>query len=317
MRRRKYRAKWVAFLLAALSLPATAGRLEAQGQAREGTAPIDSVERFGEALFFDPLLSGDRETSCATCHKPELLFTDGIPRPTGGLKRIMGGRNTPTLLGVGELTHFFWDGGVTSLEVQAGRVLRSPIELERKIPELIDDLNGIPRYREASQRLFGTPVTETAITSSLAQFQRTLRRRDTPYDRFLAGDAQALRGEALDGYRLFSGKAGCAQCHTGPDLTDGGFHNLGVPPDGPLRDDWGRYGITKVPSDMHQFKTPTLKGISQTAPYMHNGGFATLEDVLRFKNEGCGKDANLSPHCNPLDLSPGEISAILAFLRAL
>jgi cytochrome c peroxidase len=306
-----------AFLMAAL-LAISAGATLAQNTPGSSAAgPIDSVERLGEALFSDPLLSGDRQTSCATCHKPELLFTDGIPRPTGGLKRIMGGRNTPTLLGVGGLTHFFWDGGVASLEIQAGRVLRSPIELDRNIPELLNDLNGVARYREASQRLFGTPVTEAVITSSLAQFQRTLRRRDTPYDLFLAGDTKALQGEALEGYRLFSGKAGCAQCHAGPDLTDSGFHTLGVPPDGPLRDDWGRYGITKDPQDMHKFKTPTLKGVTHTAPYMHNGGMVTLEDVLRFKNNGCGSDPNLSPHCRPLGLSPAERSAILAFLQTL
>ena len=304
-------------VLSAALLLTIVGRGAAQAQQQRGDVPVDSIERLGEALFFEPLLSGDRQTTCATCHKPELLFTDGFARPTGGRKRIMGGRNTPTLLGVADLTHFFWDGGVTSLEVQAGRVLRSPIELDRNMEELIEDLNAVPRYRGASQVLSGTSITEQVITSSLAAFQRTLQRRDTPYDRFIAGDSSALQGTALRGYKLFAGKAGCSQCHSGADLTDSGFHTLGVPPDGPLRDDWGRFGITKDRADMHKFKTPTLKGIALTAPYMHNGVFATVEEVLRFKNAGCGQDANLSPQCRPLGLSDAELAEILAFLKAL
>jgi cytochrome c peroxidase len=278
---------------------------------------IDSAEKLGEALFSDPLLSFNRQMSCATCHQPGRMFTDGIKRPVGGSKRIEGGRNTPTLFGVGDASSFFWDGGITSLEAQAIRVIRSPIELDRNLPDLLEDLNGNTLYGEASQRLFGSPLTEEMIATSIAQYERTLRRRDTPYDRFLGGDSQALTGNTLEGYRLFFGKAGCAQCHNGLDLTDYSFHNLGVPPDGPLHDDWGRYGITKVPEEMHQFKTPTLKGVAYTAPYMHNGVFDTLEDVLTFKNRGCGKDPNLSPECRPLNLTSAEVSVIIEFLKTL
>jgi cytochrome c peroxidase len=306
-------------LLAAAGLVLFAGEIAGQptGQETQQVARIDSAEKFGEALFSDPLLSFNHQMNCATCHKPERMFTDGIKRPVGGSKHIEGGRNTPTLLGVGDAASFFWDGGITSLEAQAIRVIRSPIEMDRNLKDLLEDLNENVWYREASQRLFGSPVTEEVIATSLARYERTLRRRDTLYDRFLGGDSQALTGNALVGYRLFSGKAGCAQCHNGRDLTDHGFHNLGVPSDGPLHDDWGRYGITKAPEDMHKFKTPTLKGVAYTAPYMHNGVFETLEEVLAFKNRGCGKDPNLSPHCRPLNLTAIEVFAIIEFLRTL
>ena len=281
------------------------------------TAEIDSVEKLGEAFFFDPSFSFDGEMSCGSCHQAQRMFVDGLKRPTGGRKRIEGGRNTPTLFGVGSLPSYFWDGGVTSLEQQALRPITSPIELDRNLEELLEELNRTPLYRKASQRLFGHPITQEVIAASLARYQRTLQRRTTPYDRFLEGDSQALSGRVLEGYRLFSGKAGCTHCHTGQDLTDADFHNLGVPADGPLRDDWGRYGITKDPRDMHKFKTPTLKAVAHTAPYMHNGVFERLEEVLAFKNQGCGHDENLSRNCLPLGLSAEEITAILEFLRIL
>ena len=281
------------------------------------TSEIDSVEKLGEAFFFDQSFSFNGEMSCGSCHQPERMFTDGLKRPTGGRRSIEGGRNTPTLLGVGKLPSYFWDGGVTTLEEQALRPITSPIELDRNFEELLEELNRIPLYRRASQRLFGHAVTKEVIATSLARYQRTLQRRTTPYDRFLEGDSKALSGKVLQGYRLFSGKAGCAHCHSGPDLTDFDFHNLGVPPDGPLRDDWGRYGITKDPQDMHKFKTPTLKAVAYTAPYMHNGVFESLDEVLAFKNQGCGDDTNLSRYCLPLNLGPAEIAAILAFLRIL
>ena len=281
------------------------------------TSEIDSVEKLGEAFFFDPGFSFNGELSCGSCHQPQRMFTDGLKRPTGGRKRIEGGRNTPTLFGVGQLPSYFWDGGVTTLEEQALRPTTSPIELDRNLEEMLEQLNQTPLYRKASQRLFGHTITKEVIATSLARYQQTLQRRTTPYDRFLEGDSKALSGKVLEGYRMFSGKAGCTHCHTGQDLTDADFHNLGVPPDGPLRDDWGRYGITKDPQDMHKFKTPTLKAVTYTAPYMHNGVFETLEEVLAFKNQGCGDDTNLSRYCLPLNLSPVEIAAILAFIRIL
>ncbi len=282
-----------------------------------GAAEIESVETLGERFFFDPGFSFNGEMSCGSCHQPQRMFTDGLRRPTGGRQHIEGGRNTPTLLGVDRLPSLFWDGGVATLEQQALRPITSPIEMDRNLEELLEELNQVPAYREASQRFFGTAVTAEVIATSLARFQRTLQRRDTPYDRFLAGDRKALSGRALAGYQLFSGKAGCSECHSGSDLTDAAFHNLGVPPDGPLRDDWGRYGITKNPDDMHQFKTPALKGVADTAPYLHNGVFDTLPEVLEFKNRGCGADQNLSLACRPLHLTSQELTALIEFLNIL
>ena len=280
-------------------------------------AEIDSLEKLGEMFFFDPIFSFNGKTSCGSCHQPRRMFTDGVRRPTGGRKHIEGGRNTPTLLGVARLPNLSWDGGIATLDQQALRPITSPIEMDRDLEELLREVNQVPSYRETSQRLFGSAITKEMIATSLAQYMRTLERQDTPYDSLLAGESTALSGKVLEGYRLFSGKAGCIECHSGSDLTDAGFHNLGVPPDGPLRDDWGRYGITKHEEDRHKFKTPTLKGAAHTAPYMHNGVFDTLGEVLEFKNQGCGTDDNLSPSCRPLHLTPTEVTAIIEFLRVL
>lgn len=267
----------------------------------------------GKLLFFDPRLSVNGQLSCSTCHLPEKGFSDGVAR-----NRDHNGaelpRNSTSLWNSAYQDFPSWDGSMVSVEQHSGRALTRFAE---HIPTLIERIDAIPAYREQFNAAFGSGVTFTNITRALAAFQRSLLSWKSGHDRFEAGDRRALTDQQLRGRELFFGRAACATCHRPPLFTDHEFHNLGVPQVGPKADDPGRFGVTGDERDRGAFRTPMLRNVALTAPYMHDGVFATLEEVVAFYEGGGGNVAGKSPLVQPFTLAPGERAAIVAYLEAL
>lgn len=267
----------------------------------------------GKQLFFDPRLSGDNQMSCATCHVPEKGFGDGLPKAIGaGGKELA--RNTPTVLNVGFYENYLWDGRAASLEEQALTPIESPEEMHQDLDELKAELNAVPGYAAQFQAVFGGPVTREGIAKALATFQRTLVTRNSDFDRFLAGDEAALSRDAREGWELFQA-AGCTRCHSGPNFSDNRFYRLGV-----SFLDRGRGAVTGDDQDLYAFRTPGLRDVANTAPYMHDGSLATLAEVVEFYYRSTPMTA---PGGLRLDLeflnyrSFSEIPLIVAFLESL
>jgi cytochrome c peroxidase len=272
--------------------------------------------RLGRQLFFDPILSGDGTVACATCHRPAHGFSGGPSRPRG-----VGGRpaarKPPTLFNRAYGTAFFWDGRESSLEAQALRPIEDPAEMGSRLADVVGRLRAHEGYRSRFAGAFPDGVTAANVGKALAGFERVLLRGDSRVDRFRRrGDAAALTPQERHGLWLYESKARCWRCHGGPNFTDEGFHNTGVgwgkdPPDP------GRYRVTRREPDRGQFKTPTLRGVALTAPYMHDGSLATLADVVEFYNRGGGANPHLDPALAPLGLTSDEVRALVAFLEAL
>ena len=254
----------------------------------------------GRKLFFDKRLSRDGTVACATCHDPARAFSDGRPVPTG-MNAIRGARNAPALINRGYGRHFFWDGRAPTLELQVVQPIRNPTELG-----LTD---------EEVERRTGRTVAE--VTAALASYVRTIRSGDSRFDRYTAGERNALTPLEKSGLDVFRGRGGCTTCHLGPSFTDEQFHNTGVAwHDGRLLDS-GRFNVTGAPRDRGAFKTPTLREVARTAPYMHDGSLATLEAVVDFYSEGGRANPFLDPEMRPRDFTIEEKRALVAFLRAL
>lgn len=307
-----------------------------------------SAERIalGRLLFFDARLSGDGSTSCASCHVPQLGWTHNDPLAKGYPGHRLW-RNNPTVLNCAHHTRLMWDGSLDSLEAQAQAAMQAPVEGNGSAAMVEARLAFVPDYVERFRAVFGdeTPRLEH-VWQAIAAFERTLVSDpgQVPFDRYLAGDRTALTAPAQRGLALFTGKAGCLQCHHGALLTDEGFHALGVPrqaqfdshplvqiavrwqnaqrdvPSAVLRghdEDLGRYYVTRDVADIGKFRTPTLRELKYTGPYMHNGAFTTLREVVDFFDAGGGAVANKSPLMKPLGLSEGEKGDLVAFLESL
>ncbi|MCF6158865.1 MAG: c-type cytochrome [wastewater metagenome] len=269
----------------------------------------------GRKLFFDPRLSGNNWISCATCHNPALGFADGLPRFRGGPAAKEGGRHSPTIINCVYNKLQFWDGRAPSLEAQALGPVQNPDEMFETLDNVVRKLSRIPDYSNEFKKVFGTGVTADGIAKAIAAFERTIIYANSPFDRYMQGDVNAMNESAKRGMDLFLDKAECIICHN--DFTDNKFHNLGVPAEGPIKEDLGRYIVTKEESDKGAFKTPTLRNITETAPYMHDGFFPTLFEVVQFYNVGGGRSENKSPHIHPLHLTPEEVSDLIEFMKAL
>jgi cytochrome c peroxidase len=268
----------------------------------------------GRQLFFDPRLSGDNTMSCATCHLPDKAFGDGLAQAKGhGGKTLV--RNTQTVLNVGFYERFFWDGRAKSLEEQALGPIQSADEMNQDLAALEKELNDIPGYAAQFQKIFGTKVTSDGIAKSLAAFQRTLVTKPSPFDRYLAGDKTTLSPEAKKGMELFEGSAGCIRCHQGPLFSDSQFYRVGI-----ASTDKALGAVTGKRDGKGKFRTPTLRNIAQTGPYMHDGSKKTLTDVVEFYYRGV---PSKTIDGLPLDVEPllgqsfSEIPSIVAFLESL
>lgn len=299
----------------------------------------------GKTLFFDKRLSADDTISCATCHDPEKGFADGKVIAIG-IKDQKGTRNSPTVLNAAFFDAQFWDGRAITLEEQAKQPIVNPKEMGMPSHNaLAEKISGIPEYKTAFQAVFGTEkITIDYIAMAIASFERTLISFNTPFDRFIAGNKEAISASAQRGWKLFQGKARCITCHefnvSYPFFTNNKFHNVGVAMKGKdfeflarkaagadadpavlaqeeASSELGHYLVTKEPKDIGAFKTSGLRNIALTAPYMHDGSEPILEDVVEFYNKGGVPNPNLDGGIRPLNLTEDEKKDLVEFMKSL
>lgn len=275
----------------------------------------DSKVRLGKQLYFDTRLSGDNTISCATCHDPRTGFANPNPTDTG-IKGQVGGRNSGTIIDAAYMRYQFWDGRAGSLEEQALGPIHNPIEMGETLENVIDKLNALPGYKEQFNEVFGASASAEGIAKAIASYERTVVSGPSPYDLWLMGDKSAMSPAALRGLHLFNGKGHCTPCHSGPMFSDQSFHNLGVGMDKP-NPDLGRFNHTKNPGDTGRFKTPTLRNIAQSPPYLHTGMEKTLMDVVNFYDRGGIKNPHLDHLVVPLQLTQREKEDLVEFMNAL
>jgi len=271
----------------------------------------------GKLLYFDPRLSKDKTISCASCHNPYHGFTDPSPTSKGvGFK--VGGRTSPTVINRLFSKEQFWDGRAADLEEQAHGPLINPVEMAMAShEEVVKSVKAVKGYAPLFEKAFGSKeITMPRIAQAIASYERTVVSGNSPYDRYTAGDKDAMSASAVRGLELFNGAANCKTCHAGFNFTDESYHNLGVGMDKP-KPDFGRFVISKAESEKGAFKTPTLRNIVETAPYMHDGSEATLRQVVEFYNRGGVKNPWLSKEIKPLNLTPQQVTDLVAFLEAL
>ena len=245
--------------------------------------PTDKAT-LGRKLFFDPILSRNRTISCASCHREEFAFADTSAVSLGVLGR-KGKRNTPSAMNVLLQASFFWDGRAATLEEQALIPIANPDEMDLPIDVAVKRLNGSRTYRAYFKQIFGELPTRTNLAKALAEFQQTLETPETPFDDWRMNDNEAAVSEsAKRGFTLFNGKANCIQCHFGANFNNSEFRNIGLF-NGQSLADSGRAAITKKVADLGKFKIGPLRNIALTAPYMHNGMFKTLAQVIDFYDD--------------------------------
>jgi len=267
----------------------------------------------GKQLYFDTRLSRDNTIACASCHDPAKGWSNG-ERFATGVRDQVGGRSAPTIVNAGYQHFQFWDGRAIEVEGQALGPIQNPIEMDMTLSELESKLNAIEGYRSQFQKVFGTDVTSQGIANAVGAFERTILSGDAPYDRFKAGDKTALSEAAQRGMKVFFNKASCSACHVGPNFSDGGFHNVGIGMDKP-EPDLGRFAESGLGGDRGTFKTPTLREIARTAPYMHDGSLATLEDVIENYNKGGIPNPQLDEEIFPLKLTDQDKADLVTFLK--
>jgi len=286
--------------------------------ARPEVRPVDENESkrraLGAELFSDRRLSGSGTRACSTCHRPELAYTDGRAR-AAGLDGASLRRNTPHLWNLAEAKSLYWDGRESTLESQARVPLHAANELAVDMPQTIRALSRDTGMARAFAGAFpGSPeITEDGIVSALAAFERSLVSPQTRFDAWVAGDDSALDAEEKAGFSIFVGKGGCVSCHGGWRMTDDQFHDVGVASDDP-----GRGGVEGGTPGIPAFKTPGLRQVAHTAPYMHDGSLATLGEVVAHYAGNRVSRPSLSPNLvRDLQLDPAERASLVAFLRTL
>ncbi|XOV65833.1 MAG: cytochrome-c peroxidase [Fluviicola sp.] len=294
--------------------------VEAMQQANmEQSATITQLDsnyyrvELGKHLFYDPILSRDSTVSCASCHKQELAFTDGLAKSVGIRDRMVT-RNSPTLTNVGNRTIFLLDGVNPSLESQVGVPIQEHNEFDFHVLLVIDRINKVPKYSEWAEKGYGSEVTEWVLKNSIASFERTLISDNSPYDQFVRGDQNALDREQKKGMKLFFETLHCAQCHSGNDFTEDRLTNNGLYT---AYADSGRMRLTEIEADRAIFKVPTLRNVAVTAPYMHNGSMNTLEEVIRHYESGGHQHPGKGEEIVPFELTSEERNNLIRFLEAL
>jgi cytochrome c peroxidase len=304
-------------------LPSELPRELPRGLERFAAAPWRSaeIEALGRKLFFDPILSGDRSLACASCHRPDHGFAE--PRAKSiGIRGQDVGRNAPSLLNHALSQRVLWDGRAESLEQQVLLVIEAEKEMDLRLADAVQRLTEQSEYAARFQSAFDGPPTQERIAEAIAAFVRRLTMGDSPVDRFRAGDVTALDSNEENGMWLFEGRGRCWKCHVGPSFADESFHNTGI--GAALTDgaevatpEPGRAAITTDDADRGKFRTPGLRGVALTPPYMHDGSLATLEEVVEFYRKGARPNSHLSPHIGPIEMSDEEARNLVAFLKAL
>jgi cytochrome c peroxidase len=290
--------------------------LESAALVTSAENPLTAAKlELGKQLFFDPRLSGTGTMACNACHYPELAFTDGkaFSKKDDG---NMNTRNAPTMHNVGYLDRLYWDGRAKSLEANVLAAWKA--QIGGKPEEASAKIAAVPAYAKAFQEAFGAAPSETTIVHALSSFLRALRSGDSAYDRYLAGDQEALGANAKAGMELFFGKAGCAACHAAPLFTNKGFHNVGIGMSAE-KPDVGAAAKNAFddPAKTGQFKTPTLRDVAKTAPYFHDGSVPTLREAVKLMASGGLANAQKDPLLTDRQLNDAEIDQLVAFLEAL
>ena len=284
------------------------------------------TETLGKQLFFDPRLSGSGQIACASCHDPNLGWTDG-KRVSFGHDRQRGSRNAMTLLNVAYFNELFWDGRAKGLLDLIAQPIQNPIEMNESIDSVTIRLARSEEYKAAFKNAFGSSgITPERIAQAIASFLRTIVSSRSRFDRFAMGNYEVMTDIEIAGMHLFRTKARCMNCHHGPLLSDGKFHHTGLSYFERRFEDLGRFHVTGDKDDRGRFKTPSLRDVKFTGPWMHNGLFTNFDGVLRLYNHGVTFNSRvqkkpnappLSPLIRPLGMSKTEIASLDAFLNAL
>jgi cytochrome c peroxidase len=269
----------------------------------------EAKAELGRMLFFDPILSGPRSRSCATCHNPSLSWGDGLPHAIGTALRV------PTLLNVAWTPRLGWDGKFRDLESVAFAPITSATNMNLPEPTLIERLASVPGYVRSFAAVFGEgPITRRNIEAALATYERSIVSGTAPFDRWVMGDEQAIDQSAKRGFDIFTGKGRCSECHSGWAFSDSSFHDIGTA----QGDDIGRGRLFPTSIKLRfAFKTPTLRDVARRAPYMHNGSLATLQDVVALYDRGGVARPSRSGLIAPLKLTENEKVDLVAFLQTL
>jgi cytochrome c peroxidase len=280
--------------------------------------PLTKKE-LGEMLFSDPILSQGNQVSCASCHIPEHAFAD-TSATSKGVDGKRGTRNTPSAMNLAARNSFFHDGRSETLEDQAVGPIENPIEMNLPMAEAVKKLNASKLYVERFKNIYGERPKRENIIDAMVTFEKSLETSNSPFDRFMHDDTSAISESAKRGQKIFNIKGKCFDCHFGPDFTGDEFRNIGLY-NGRELNDVGRFGITQKKEDIGKFKVPGLRNIAMTAPYMHNGMFKTLEEVIdyydtptQFVQGSINADSLL---LKPLGLTVQEKSDLLEFLKSL
>lgn len=276
----------------------------------------------GKQLAFDVRLSKNDSMSCVNCHLPATGGAGPTARAFGQGGEL--GRWAPSWDNSGYYTSLFWDGRAASLEEQTGALpghmgpISAPGEMGGNLDEVVAKLNAVPAYKQQFNSVFGSNATPEAIAKAIAAYERTLVARNSPFQRYVSGESKALSSAAKRGFDIFQGKGMCITCHTPPTLTDNMFHNIGVPAAGPLKEDLGRYEVTKDATDKGRFKTPSLYNSASLAFFMHNGAFSKMRQVIEHYNTGGNtQDKSQDPLIMPLKLTDQEKTDLAAFMESL
>ena len=265
----------------------------------------------GYRLFFERRLSGNNLMSCATCHQPAHGLADPVSLSMG-IRGRHAARHTPHLNNIGLNEHFFWDGRITDLDIMVLEPIRNPDEMDLPLTELVSKLKQDEYYVNGFNQAFDDGLTLSNIGKALQYFLLSLNSRNSLFDQYLAGDDDAMTQSALRGLMVFSHKAKCTACHSGPNFTDQNFYNIGI-----LTTDPGRGRFKKSVYDQRTFKTPGLRNVVLTAPYMHNGSIPSLREVIEFYNRGGDRRSGAHPAVRELRLSDKQIDDLVEFLKAL
>ena len=306
------------------------------GVLQEVVFPADNLyskekEQLGKLLFFDPRLSGSLQIACASCHNPELAWTDNLTRSFGH-NRQNSKRNSMSILNVAFAQPLFWDGRASSLEDQSTFPIQDALEMNEHITIAVDKIAKIKGYQDLFSVAFpDKKVSQLNIQKALATFERTIVGRNSRFDQFVSGKSDVFTNEEVTGLHLFRTKARCINCHNSPYFSDNNFHNDGQTLFGTKDEDFGLYNVTKNKSDIGKFRTPSLRETARTGPWMHHGHFPSLLDVVEFYNlgnpapiqdkyKGTQRDSLLpttSPVLQKLNLNKEEVKALLAFMNTL
>lgn len=283
----------------------------------DGNKPNAARIALGKMLFFDTRLSGDSNMSCATCHNPLYGWADGLETGKGFKSKILD-RASPVVINTGYNSIQMWDGRKKTLEDQAMGPMEASAEMNMNIPKLFKFLNESEGYKAAFAKAYpGEKIDAHTLSKGMASFERTIISNNSPFDQWVKGDAKAMTEQQIKGFQLFVGKANCVACHSAPNFTDDGFHNIGLASFGEKNPDIGRFSERPLKLMMGAFKTPTLRDISYSAPYFHDGSSHALSDVVEHYAKGGEVKTNLSPSMEKIELTNADKHDLVMFMQAL